>query len=138
MIRRPPRSTRTDTLFPYTTLFRSYHINRNPPTTQRAVSGQSTWPVTKPEPRTVHWTSPSHRRSPCTPPPVAQQLWHARGHRRFQPRARGAGPPAPPPAPYRRPQNAPRHDPGLDVRHPAPLATPPPSHGRRTHTPTHP
>src|SRR3546814_1384989 len=27
MIRRPPRSTRTDTLFPYTTLFRS-HISR--------------------------------------------------------------------------------------------------------------
>src|SRR3546814_10445172 len=26
MIRRPPRSTRTDTLFPYTTLFRSHHI----------------------------------------------------------------------------------------------------------------
>src|SRR3546814_538233 len=25
MIRRPPRSTRTDTLFPYTTLFRSMH-----------------------------------------------------------------------------------------------------------------
>src|SRR3546814_13594202 len=25
MIRRPPRSTRTDTLFPYTTLFRSWH-----------------------------------------------------------------------------------------------------------------
>src|SRR3546814_15710961 len=25
MIRRPPRSTRTDTLFPYTTLFRSDH-----------------------------------------------------------------------------------------------------------------
>src|SRR3546814_8295803 len=24
MLRRPPRSTRTDTLFPYTTLFRSY------------------------------------------------------------------------------------------------------------------
>src|SRR3546814_12020599 len=30
MIRRPPRSTRTDTLFPYTTLFRS--PNRNPAT----------------------------------------------------------------------------------------------------------
>src|SRR3546814_3099836 len=28
MIRRPPRSTRTDTLFPYTTLFRSGHRNR--------------------------------------------------------------------------------------------------------------
>src|SRR3546814_11287910 len=25
MIRRPPRAKRTDTLFPYTTLFRSYH-----------------------------------------------------------------------------------------------------------------
>src|SRR3546814_1082028 len=30
MIRRPPRSTRTDTLFPYTTLFRSpYVVNRH-------------------------------------------------------------------------------------------------------------
>src|SRR3546814_11406271 len=28
MIRRPPRSTRTDTLFPYTTLFRSYGDRR--------------------------------------------------------------------------------------------------------------
>src|SRR3546814_4479816 len=28
MIRRPPRSTRTDTLFPYTTLFRSRRICR--------------------------------------------------------------------------------------------------------------
>src|SRR3546814_10003838 len=27
MIRRPPRSTRTDTLFPYTTLFRSYVVD---------------------------------------------------------------------------------------------------------------
>src|SRR3546814_4319442 len=28
MIRRPPRSTRTDTLFPYTTLFRSFRGER--------------------------------------------------------------------------------------------------------------
>src|SRR3546814_7458346 len=28
MIRRPPRSTRTDTLFPYTTLFRSWELLR--------------------------------------------------------------------------------------------------------------
>src|SRR3546814_5812395 len=28
MIRRPPRSTRTDTLFPYTTLFRSAQIGK--------------------------------------------------------------------------------------------------------------
>src|SRR3546814_17884168 len=30
MIRRPPRSTRTDTLFPYTTLFRSLVYIRDP------------------------------------------------------------------------------------------------------------
>src|SRR3546814_20246712 len=30
MIRLPPRSTRTDTLFPYTTLFRSLHRPRRP------------------------------------------------------------------------------------------------------------
>src|SRR3546814_5469425 len=28
MLRRPPRSTRIDTLFPYTTLFRSAHLQR--------------------------------------------------------------------------------------------------------------
>src|SRR3546814_5732447 len=37
MLRRPPRSTRTDTLFPYTTLFRSPRSppagNRDPPGT---------------------------------------------------------------------------------------------------------
>src|SRR3546814_20091504 len=32
MIRRPPRSTRTDTLFPYTTLFRSPHEYSRHPT----------------------------------------------------------------------------------------------------------
>src|SRR3546814_18032795 len=37
MIRRPPRSTRTDTLFPYTTLFRSRTSSRAswPPTASR-------------------------------------------------------------------------------------------------------
>src|SRR3546814_5926473 len=30
MIRRPPRSTRTDTLFPYTTLFRSWSVTVTP------------------------------------------------------------------------------------------------------------
>src|SRR3546814_11496220 len=29
MIRRPPISTRTDTIFPYTTLFRSNHVGRS-------------------------------------------------------------------------------------------------------------
>src|SRR3546814_17684659 len=36
MIRRPPRSTRTDTLFPYTTLFRSL---RYVPLTAKRVTG---------------------------------------------------------------------------------------------------
>src|SRR3546814_11212033 len=31
MIRRPPRSTRTDTLFPYTTLFRSHLLHLGQP-----------------------------------------------------------------------------------------------------------
>src|SRR3546814_13629007 len=46
MIRRPPRSTRTDTLFPYTTLFRSISRpggcsvtdRRAPPRAQRTVA----------------------------------------------------------------------------------------------------
>src|SRR3546814_2324564 len=37
MIRRPPRSTRTDTLFPYTTLFRSSAAVNFPPTKKAAV-----------------------------------------------------------------------------------------------------
>src|SRR3546814_3840581 len=36
MIRRPPRSTRTDTLFPYTTLFRSRWTRPTPPSGSRA------------------------------------------------------------------------------------------------------
>src|SRR3546814_8798770 len=36
MIRRPPRATRTDTLFPYTTLFRSRYALRPPGTAIRA------------------------------------------------------------------------------------------------------
>src|SRR3546814_11609107 len=42
MIRRPPRSTRTYTLFPYTTLFRSFGVNlvRLPP---GALSSQRHW-----------------------------------------------------------------------------------------------
>src|SRR3546814_8130196 len=38
MDRRPPRSTRTDTLFPYTTLFRSKSINVRPGDTMFAIA----------------------------------------------------------------------------------------------------
>src|SRR3546814_19650206 len=40
MIRRPPRATRTDTLLPYTTLFRS--IDKDALDQQRAISGSVT------------------------------------------------------------------------------------------------
>src|SRR3546814_5335480 len=65
MIRRPPRSTRTDTLFPYTTLFRSHDSADAPvvrcavPTSCRPVSDVPTHadvPVER-----VWITYPSHR-----------------------------------------------------------------------------
>src|SRR3546814_6551735 len=50
MIRRPPRSTRTDTLFPYTTLFRSAGLR--PDSAQRGASHRD----------------PSRRNAPVSPP----------------------------------------------------------------------
>src|SRR3546814_19339718 len=38
MIRRPPRSTRTDTLFPYTTLFRSLRLEQADPAVRFALN----------------------------------------------------------------------------------------------------
>src|SRR3546814_6669762 len=44
MIRRPPRSTRTDTLFPYTTLFRSWRRARQRHRAGRCgVAGDAAW-----------------------------------------------------------------------------------------------
>src|SRR3546814_2152066 len=62
MIRRPPRSTRTDTLFPYTTLFRSSHAAR----TSAAASpspGRSTGPSDR----------SSYGRPKCRVPPAFPQ-----------------------------------------------------------------
>src|SRR3546814_15259064 len=44
MIRRPPRSTRTDTLFPYTTLFRSGTARRRGAGTGNRRSRPFVWP----------------------------------------------------------------------------------------------
>src|SRR3546814_5026941 len=47
MIRRPPRSTRTDTRFPYTTLFRSALNGRSSPLPNRVCTARlisETWP----------------------------------------------------------------------------------------------
>src|SRR3546814_14611141 len=43
MIRRPPRSTRTDTLFPYTTLFRSAVFHRMAPQETSEDGKAKTW-----------------------------------------------------------------------------------------------
>src|SRR3546814_1906190 len=51
MIRRPPRSTRTDTLFPYTTLFRSSGMAaglRDASVIQNGLSGGAGWSVSVP------------------------------------------------------------------------------------------
>src|SRR3546814_5234750 len=56
MIRRPPRSTRTDTLFPYTTLFRSrtpVHADRHLPD----LAGDAHWRRRQPPWRSEEHTS---------------------------------------------------------------------------------
>src|SRR3546814_3498955 len=59
MIRRPPRSTRTDTLFPYTTLFRSAGLPfreraKNRPAESRDADPQRTNRLASDAPRTDH------------------------------------------------------------------------------------
>src|SRR3546814_8724163 len=51
MIRRPPRSTRTDTLFPYTTLFRAFNfaVHKRTPTCSGSASR------TRGSPASVPW-----------------------------------------------------------------------------------
>src|SRR3546814_3216794 len=53
MIRRPPRSTRTDTLFPYTTLFRSYDMAL----AKKLVAGADVWLNTPLPPHEASGTS---------------------------------------------------------------------------------
>src|SRR3546814_3959192 len=55
MIRRPPRSTRTDTLFPYTTLFRSTTNSKKLTSKKALVKGTSV--RAKPNPRSEEHTS---------------------------------------------------------------------------------
>src|SRR3546814_9262995 len=60
MIRRPPRSTRTDTLFPYTTLFRSRAARTRTSTICRSMRWPRRW-----QNWGMNWRSPTgaHRRS---------------------------------------------------------------------------
>src|SRR3546814_6926952 len=64
MIRRPPRATRTDTLFPYTTLFRSSCDDWHPCTGKRnGATAESAWTAADNH-RIVHrrWRSASDYR----------------------------------------------------------------------------
>src|SRR3546814_20945991 len=102
MIRRPPRSTRTDTLFPYTTLFRSlspHRIWRGLPEARLAV----------PPPSSAHSPWSRHRGTPALhlpAPQVAARLF--RSHKRL---AAWRTPPAPPCRPASRPRttHTPKH-----------------------------
>src|SRR3546814_11873842 len=108
MIRRPPRSTRTDTLFPYTTLFRSpdaagpRHSPASLRESERARRGQVHEPDTVARfGRADHRPAPSaarFRRS-ALPPPRARRP-HANttptaGHPGRQPPAPAGRPPPP-------------------------------------------
>src|SRR3546814_20033046 len=70
MIRRPPRSTRTDTLFPYTTLFRS-----RAPGTARARRRSST-------PRCRRRRSRSYKGASPSPLSIPTRIPHQRRRRR--------------------------------------------------------
>src|SRR3546814_13594950 len=65
MIRRPPRSTRTDTLFPYTTLFRSRILagSRASPARAAPVRARTQWLDRKP----ALSMSASETRAPANP-----------------------------------------------------------------------
>src|SRR3546814_5395421 len=65
MIRRPPRSTRTDTLFPYTTLFRSWPAGRRP------FASRHRTPKVQTKGRT-----PPPWRGPCVPPSSSRHGRH--------------------------------------------------------------
>src|SRR3546814_6360544 len=81
MIRRPPRSTRTDTPFPYTTLFRSVGGGRTADA-GRGRTGISRGyppeiPLPRPEPRTTPRQHPAAlERNRVAPPPPGRTRLH--------------------------------------------------------------
>src|SRR3546814_12813866 len=77
MIRRPPRSTRTDTLFPYTTLFRSPHapVHATTPRRPRRAAIRAAAAAARPVRRLVAGARnradgrPQHAAAPAVPRP---------------------------------------------------------------------
>src|SRR3546814_20505788 len=95
MIRRPPRSTRTDTLFPYTTLFRSRRRQRadgvrgagRPAPGRRRVSWRHAACATPETPAFVPGVCFAivTRRGRRTPQPIRIKKAHVRDPENFQP-----------------------------------------------------
>src|SRR3546814_10299513 len=77
MIRRPPRSTRTDTLFPYTTLFRSH--TARPPLAHLMHLAEMRHGL-PPGSGRYHFLQrhPSAWRCPASLPPAATSAWRSR------------------------------------------------------------
>src|SRR3546814_1173634 len=127
IIRRPPRSTRTDTLFPYTTLFRSVpdpgisacpasraHCRRHRRSSSPRTIGHPTDlqeppdPARNPHRRRSHTfrsnapvpAHPSENRSPRLPETAAPMPLRHRAQTRFP--AQKPGPPLPDPTPFQR------------------------------------
>src|SRR3546814_12439805 len=130
MIRRPPRSTRTDTLFPYTTLFRSWAraatsawsparstaSTRTPPGRRRRPTGGEPARTTTPTPdgcRLRPW------RAPLLPTSTRPSRPATAVHRP------GGDPPAPWCSPPPRPRRSPRPRRPPPWRTPAPPGSPP-------------
>src|SRR3546814_17899694 len=96
MIRRPPRSTRTDTLFPYTTLFRSLVLARDHQSTKprrvqlRCPGAAMEFVEVRPQPVPANLVGRDHdaqdrlsARQPLHGPPypiVPVRRWQFRGH----------------------------------------------------------
>src|SRR3546814_17581330 len=90
MIRRPPRSTRTDTLFPYTTLFRSScRCCLHPLPCLRVIAAWTSRPPPPPSPPPLR--PPPHLRATihCSPNGPAPSQGCRRGTRRSEERRVG-------------------------------------------------
>src|SRR3546814_16526801 len=126
MIRRPPRSTRTDTLFPYTTLFRSSvtplrAFAGDPPFAEHlSPAGRIKPPAAAPA------VPPAYAGRPRAPPPQNRSRCDTSSAVRGRPRcdSRAHPPPPPPPPPPRCPP--PPRPPAPPPPPPPPPATPPP------------
>src|SRR3546814_18154046 len=126
MIRRPPRSTRTDTLFPYTTLFRS-HQKGDP----HHYDGGSRSPRQVGQARNLRQ---QHRRGCATPNRVGIGRPHqTRRPPQRTPTSRPPPLPAPPPPPPPRPPTPPPPPPPTPPAPPPSRPAPLPSRTPATH-----